>query len=193
MRYNKFMNNLFLAVLRQWMPLAVAVSAITFIIYVSMQQDIRLGANDPQIQMAEDLATSLNSGQTASISGKIDIANSLAPFTILYDKKGKVMSSNAVLDRKTPVVPQGVLNITESINTEQQTEKRITWQPRIGVRLATVVVSYNKGYVLVGRNLRELEKREDQQLTNILFGWFISLIATLTCVYIMQTLMKGKK
>lgn len=179
------MDNLFLRIIRQWLPLAVAVSAITFIIYLTIQQDIRTGANDPQIQMAQDLAATLNSGQSPEISGKIDIAKSLAPFTIIYDKEGKIASSNAVLNGKTPVLPLGVLNHTE--------ENRITWQPKERLRLASVIVSYNNGYVLVGRNMREIEIREDQQLTNVLLSWIVALIATFSCVYVMQTLLKGRK
>lgn len=189
------MNTLFLRILRQWLPLAVAVSAITFIIYLAIQQDIRIGANDPQIQIAEDLAMSLNAGQTANISGKIDVSKSLAPFTIIYNKQGKVVTSNAVLNGNIPIIPSGVLTGTkkDTMTTNQPGENRITWQPQEGVRLATVIVSYNNGYVVVGRNLREIEIREDQQLTNILFGWIVALVATFSCVYIMQTFLKGKK
>lgn len=189
------MDNLFVRIIRQWIPIAVAISAITFIIYISIQQDIRTGANEPQIQIAEDLASSLDAGQTASISGKIDVAKSLAPFTIIYNKQGKVVSSNAVLNGNTPIIPSGVLTgtVKDTMTTNQQGENRITWQPQEGVRLATVVVSYNDGYVLVGRNMREIEMQEDEQLTNVLAGWLVALIATLSSVFVIQTLLKGKK
>jgi len=183
------MDTLYIRVLRQWLPLAVAISAITFLIYLVIQQDIRMGANDPQIQIAEDLASSLNTGQTANISGKIDVAKSLAPFVIIYNKQEKIVSSNAVLNRKTPIIPSGVLTGTAN----QSDENRITWQPQEGVRLATVAVSYTNGFVVVGRNMREVEIREDQQLANILFGWIVALVASFSCVYVMQTFLKGKK
>ncbi len=181
------MDNLFLRIVRQWMPLAVGISVIPLLIYLTIQQDIRIGANDPQIQMAEDLAVTLNSGKTATVSGQIDVAKSLAPFTIVYDKEGNLISSNASLNGKTPVVPQGVLD------GSAKGENRVTWQPQAEVRLASVIVSYNKGYVLIGRNMREIEFREDQQFNNIILGWLITLAATLSCVYFMQTVMKGKK
>src|SRR5579884_2248349 len=103
------MDSLFLRVLKQWLPLSVGLSVICFIMYAVVQQDIRIGANDPQIQMAEDTAASLNSHQNISLPGKIDVAKSLAPFTIVYDKHGTVVSSNAVLYGKTPDIPSGAL------------------------------------------------------------------------------------
>jgi hypothetical protein len=195
MRYNNIMDNLFLRIIRQWVPIGVTISVLTFIIYLTIQQDIRIGANEPQIQIAEDMASELNSGQTPAISGKIDISKSLAPFTIIYNKQGNVKISDAELNQKVPVVPMGVLNgtIKEGTDTDQPGENRVTWQPQVGVRLATVVVSYNKGYVLVGRNMREIEIQEDQEFTNILFGWIIALVATFSSVYVMQTIMKSKK
>jgi len=189
------MDYLFLRIIRQWIPIAVAVSAITFIIYLSVQQDIRMGANEPQISMAEDFASILNSGRPATITGSIDVAHDLLPFTILYDKQGHVIKSNAVLNRKTPVIPMGVLEgtVKDGMGTKKPGENRVTWQPQEGVRLATVVVSYNNGYVLVGRNLAEIEMQEDEQLVNILAGWFVALIATFSSVFVMQTFLKGKK
>jgi hypothetical protein len=41
-------------------------------------------------------------------------------------------------------------------------QDRVTWQPEPGMRLATVVVPYEKGFVMAGRSLTEVEKRESQ-------------------------------
>ncbi|MGH7203050.1 MAG: hypothetical protein ACREHC_01235 [Candidatus Levyibacteriota bacterium] len=185
------MNTPFIRIIRQWMPLAVGISAIVFIIFWVVQQDIRIGTYDPQIQIAEDMATSLDNGGIATTSGKIDISKSLSPFTIIYDKQGKIVSSNAYLHGKTPLFPPGVL--TSKKGTDVQGENRLTWQPQDGVRLATIIKSYNDGYVVVGRNMRETEVRISDQFNNILMGWVIALIATFSCVTVMQTLMRGKK
>ena len=185
------MDNTFLRIIRQWLPLAVGISAIVFIIFLVIQQDIRIGTYDPQIQLAEDMASSFNNGMTATTSGKIDVSKSLAPFTIIYNKQGKVVSSNAYLDGKTPTLPPSVL--TSRKGTEVPGENRLTWQPQEGVRLATVVTSYSKGYVVVGRNMREAEVRINDQFNNILIGWVIALIATFSCVTVMQTIMRKKK
>jgi hypothetical protein len=41
-------------------------------------------------------------------------------------------------------------------------QDRVTWQPAPGVRMATVVVPYKNGFVMAGRSLTEVEKRESQ-------------------------------
>jgi len=184
------MNTPFIRVIRHWIPLAVGISAIFFTMYAVIQQDIRMDANDPQIQMAEDLANSLNNGQNPTVLGKINIAQSLAPFTILYDKNLNIASTNAYLNGTIPTVPTEALSGHK--DTDIQGESRITWQPEEGVRLATVIVNYNNGYVVVGRNMREIEIREDQQFQLIFIGWIIALIATLSAVIFMETVMKKK-
>jgi hypothetical protein len=184
------MNTPFVRIIRHWIPLAVVLSAVVFIIYAVIQQDIRMDANDPQIQMAEDLATTLNDGGKPAVSGHIDIAHSLAPFTILYDTNGNIISTNAYLNSSKPSVPKGAL--TSHKDTDIQGENRITWQPQEQVRLATVIVAYNKGFVVVGRNMRETEIRENQQFQIIFFGWVVSLIATLSAIAFMEIVMKKK-
>ena len=44
----------------------------------------------------------------------------------------------------------------------QKGQDRVTWQPEAGVRMATVVVSFDHGFVMAGRSLTEVEKRESQ-------------------------------
>jgi hypothetical protein len=185
------MDNLFLRIIRQWLPIAVAITGFCFILFLVAQQDIRLSANDPQIQIAEDTSALLASGKTPSLPSPIDISQSLAPFIITYDLQGNVISSSARLNGKTPALPTGALNGTKG--TDQPGENRITWQPQEGVRLATVIVRYDKGYVLAGRNMREIEIREEQQYQRIFLGYLVSLIATLSCVIVVQTLLRPKK
>jgi hypothetical protein len=96
---------------------------------------------------------------------------------IIYDADGKVAASSVQLDGKTPSLPDGVLD-----STRQLGENRITWQPRDGVRIASVIVSYPGGYVLAGRNMREVEVRESQ--TSLFAGltWVLALLATLLVI-----------
>lgn len=185
------MDNLFLRVTRQWLPLAVAITGLCFILSLTTQQEIRMSANDPQIQFAEDTAAQIAEGQTPLLPKTINVSKSLAPFLIIYDSQGNIISSSAQLNGKTPTLPVSALN--GSKDTNQPGENRITWQPQEGVRLATVIVRYDKGYVLAGRNMREIEIREDQQNQIIFFGYLISLMATLSCVIIVQVFLHPKK
>src|SRR3954470_16327598 len=84
-----------------WLPLAAVCTVLAGLVYVAVQQDLRGTANDPQIQMAQDAATGLQAGASpASLtgSGKVDIAHSLAPYLIIYDDAGNVLSSCAELN-----------------------------------------------------------------------------------------------
>jgi hypothetical protein len=61
------------------------------------------------------------------------------------------------LEGNLPTVPKGVLD-----SAKQNGEDRVSWQPAASVRVAAVIVSYKDGYVLAGRNMREVEQREIQ-------------------------------
>lgn len=185
------MDPLFIKVLKQWIPLAITTMAICFIIYLVLQQAVRMGGNEPQIQMAEDTATALNAGRTLPAQEKIDVGKSLSVFTILYDQKGNITYSNAELNGSTPELPSGVL--TDKKGTSEPGESRITWQPQKGVRLATVVVKYNDGYVLVGRNMREIENLSQQQFDNILLGCILTLFSSLISIALLQALFRRNK
>ena len=176
-------KNLVVVIIAFWLPLALLMTLVSLMVYGAVQQDLRQSANDPQIQMAEDAARALASGTSPAtlveVEG-VDIATSLAPYLIIFDDKGQPIAASARLDGQTPALPNGVFDFVR-----QQGEDRITWQPQPGVRSATVIVPYygsNAGFVLAGRSLREVEKREDQLTTNLALGWIVSLIALFVAV-----------
>ncbi len=167
--------------IRYWIPLAVTITALCGLIYLSGQQNLRMGANDPQIQMSEDIATRLSINPTLpnlTSSNKIDISKSLSPFIIIYNDKNKPVLSTAQLDGNTPLLPPGVL-----ANASNNRQNRVTWEPKKGVRSAAVITRYSgskgSGYVLVGRSLREVEIREDTLLKIVGLAWIVTLIASL--------------
>jgi hypothetical protein len=147
-------------IIKAWLPFALGITVLAGLVYTSVQQVYRMGANDPQIQMAEDAASALAAGQPAGAlvpAGKIDIARSLAPYWVVFDANGKVLASDAVLNGETPILPTGVMEYTR-----QHGEDRISYQPQPGVRSAVVVAAANggqAGFVMVGRSLREVEDR----------------------------------
>ena len=154
-----------------WFLLIIAVSCIFGVMYLVVQQGLRQGANDPQIQIAEDTATALDTHHQLTLAQKSrDIAESLSPFVMTFSKDGKLQSSEAQLDGVSPEVPAGVFDYVKAHG-----EDRITWQPKTGVRIAAVVVAYNNGYVLAGRNIREVEKQEDNLLKQIFLGWLATV------------------
>ena len=53
----------------------------------------------------------------------------------------------------------------------------MTWQPRPGVRVATVSVPWSGGTVTAGRSLRLVEEREDTLLQLVAVGWLVTVAA----------------
>jgi hypothetical protein len=170
-------------ILRHWLPLAVVTTLLCGLVYLVVQQSLRQGANDPQIQMAEDAAAALAAGGTPESmvpAGQVEISTSLAPFMVIYSDTGEPLASSGLLHGTIPLLPSGVFDYTR-----QNGEDRVSWQPESGVRIAAVVVAYGgaqPGFVLAGRSLREVEKRESQveQITGIV--WLVALAGSLVVV-----------
>lgn len=141
--------------------LAILLTLTTFVAgagYLISQQVLRMSANDPQIQLAEDAANHVAHGEIPSAvipDRQIDMSASLASFIIFYDDSGRPVAGSALLGRSIPSMPRGVFDYVRSHG-----EERLTWQPRPGVRIASVVTRTTGGFVVAGRNLRELEVRE---------------------------------
>jgi len=167
-------------IFKLWLPFAVVITAFSMLAYASVQQVYRQGANDPQIQMANDAADALNSDSSIDSivpQEKVSFAKSLAPFYVIYDTEGKPVTGSGVLDGNLPEIPKGVLD-----NAKQMGENRRTWQPNDSVRIASVVVPYKDGFVLAGRNLREVEAREAQVSGFAGTTWILAMIATFTVI-----------
>lgn len=169
--------------MRSWLPMAFIITALCAMIYLVVQQVLRQGANDPQIQMAEDAAYILsNGGSVESVlpAGKIELTRSIAPFIIVFDETGKPIASSALLNGEMPTLPAGVFDYVR-----QHGEDRITWQPQPGVRMATVMVNSNasgSGFVMVGRSLREVENRVDQLTRETGILWILTILGSLVVV-----------
>ncbi len=145
------------------------------LVYIAVQQDIRQSANDPQIQMAEDGAVelSINEMPQALFAPKVNLITSISPFLITYNDNDLPIQSSGLLNGKIPVPPSGVFDYVK-----KNQEDRITWQPENGIRIATVIVHFkgqNSGFVLAGRSLREVEKREDSLMKQISLAWIIMI------------------
>ncbi len=118
--------------------------------------------------MAEDAAVLLSAGQTPQSvipTTIVDMSRRLVLYIIVFDDSGELIVSSVQLDGRTPAVPAGVFDYVR-----EHGEDRFTWQPKEGVRSAAVVSRYTgerPGFVLAGRSLREVEKREDVVRTDI--------------------------
>jgi hypothetical protein len=171
-----------------WLPLAIVASGLCFFTYVAVQQNYRMSANDPQVELAQNDAAALSAGTSPEQivpSTSVEIGKSLSTFTLIFDANGNVLASSALLDGKTPSIPAG--SLTAALKTG---ENRVTWQPRTGLRFATVIDAYTspagKGYVLVGRSLREAEARIDNLTLMLTLTWLAALIASFVAVIVAE-------
>jgi hypothetical protein len=130
--------------------------------------------------MAEDAAVELEAGrQPQAVVGttQVDMARSLAPYLIVYDEAGRPLASSVQLDGQTPSIPEGVFSYVR-----QSGEDRLSWQPRPGVRSAAVVTGFggsHPGFVLAGRSLLEVEKREAQLTQEVIGAWVVAMAGSL--------------
>lgn len=153
------------------LPSLVVLTVACGLLFVGLQQDLRQSADDPQVQLAEDLARRLDAPTDPSglLTGPtVDLATSLAPFEAIYDTTGRIVATDGTLDGAAPQPPAGVLDTARSAGAD-----RVTWQPRPGVRMAVYAVRWNGGSVVAGRSLRVVEERIDQVFGLALAAWIV--------------------
>lgn len=176
---------------RAWLPLAVVTVCMSGLIYLAVQQNLRSEANDPQIQISEDVAFNLASGSSVeketTAYSTVDVERSLAPFLIVYSQDGRVIASTVTLHGQTPSLPEGML-----ASSSKTSQNRVTWQPAHGVRIAAVITPVkggSGGYVLAGRSLREVEERENSVELEAGLAMLVTLAASLVMTLLVQMLL----
>ena len=83
-----------------WLSAVVVVSLLCLFVYAAVQQTYRQGADDPQVQLAEDACGRRLAGtQPGALltPGPVDMARSLAPYVTVLDRAGAVLASSAEL------------------------------------------------------------------------------------------------
>jgi hypothetical protein len=175
-----------IASLVQWVPLAVIIVAFAGMGYLLVQQDQRSLANDPQVQIVTDARNALDAGASPATlvpTTQIDIAQSPAPYLVIYDANGQVLATSATVGGNALIPPSGVFDSARSERYDA-----ISWTPAPGVRSAIVVMKYTQGYVLAGRSLQYIEERESNTQLLATFGALATLAASLVAVLIVQAL-----
>jgi hypothetical protein len=189
--------NYFLSRFFGWVPLGVGITLTIGLVYVSVQQTYRQGANDPQIQIVQEVARDLAAGQdpkALDAGTKLDLKDLTSPFVIVYDKDGKLVASTVTLDGNPPIVPVGALH-----ETDAGQQNRITWEPAEGVREAIVIAHYKtsddaqEGYIVAGRSLAEVESRVSDFTKKLAIGLAVTLVTTLIASVLVGKLQSGLK
>ncbi len=151
--------------------------------YGLVQQQNRLTANDMPTMLATEAARLINGGLDASTVGNSspqDISTTRVPFIIVYDKKGKSVGGSGYLDKKLAQIPLGVLQHATAIKPNA-----VTWQPKSGVRLATVTVATKNNYVVGAQSLKATEDRDSTLLKLTALGYGLSL-AVMVGYYVLR-------
>lgn len=174
-----------------WLPAALAATICAATVEVAVQQDLRSTANDPQIQIAHDVAVHLAAGAQPSAvltpGAAVDIAGSLAVSVTVLDDRHDTLASNARLDGAAPHPPDGALDAARPTRPNM-----VTWQPTAGVRQAAVIEEWagptGHGTIVVARSLREVEQRESDLLLLVIVGWLAALGAAAAAALLATTL-----
>jgi hypothetical protein len=156
-----------------WIGAALILTLLYALFYLTIQQTLRLAANEPQTSMAKDVAADLRTGKKPDnlVSGYIDMSTNMAPFIIIYDQFGKVVAGSGYLDNSIPQVPVGVLAASKGGSTND-----VTWQPKQNVRIASVSAKGGDYYVLGGRSLTITEKQIGRVTRLVAAAWLLTIL-----------------
>ena len=163
-----------------FLPLMTAGTLLLLIVYVNDQQNIRLGANEPQEWMAHDTAIKIASGTPplqAVMGAPVSVLSEDAPYLIVYNPEGSTTAATGLFDGKVSVLPRGVLEYARDHGTNRR-----TWEPEKGIRHAIVIVPIQGGklgYVLSGRSLSYAEQQEVLLSDRTIYGWLLSLVVSM--------------
>ena len=172
--------------------LGVVGTMLALTICITMQQALRMGADDPQKQLAGDAAAELEQGaDAAAIVGdrRIDPQRSLSPFIIVLNDAGQPVASSVTLNGATPVPPSGVLEYVRQHQVDV-----LTWQPRRGVRIAAVIrriAGDHAGFVLAGRSLEEVENRKETIGSMMQIAWLGMVIVLVLATFVFSRHARG--
>lgn len=175
-----------------WIPVGIAITGLSGIVYLAAQQTIRLSADDPQVQISEEIIDAIAGGMKPSSilppTPGSDMAKDLAPFVVIYSDSGEAVGSSTQLDGKIPGLPSGLSGLVA-----KKGESRFTWEPKKGLRSAVVARKYDGGLVLVGRSLREPERRLNLLSLYIAAGWALTMISSFASKAILDNFERKKR
>lgn len=171
-----------------WLIVMFIITFTCSLTYLVTQQVLRLDANERPAQLATDTEIKLQNGRSpiSIISGDtIDISKSLDTFVMIFDKNHQLVASSGMMNGNQPSYPRGVLD-----NTAKKGEVRVTWQPKKGLRFASVALKTNNGYIVAARSLYETENLIDKIGNLVLLAWGAFLLLSTGAILIINAFVK---
>lgn len=148
-----------------WVVGAVVLTIAIAAVYLTAQQLDRQSADEQPLRLASQLA-SLDEIPDAAPADRVDLASSRALFYVVYDASGTPVSGTGYLDGELAQVPAGVIT-----TAADQGENSVSWQPRTGLRFATVELRDGDRVVMAGQSLAPSETRTQNIGALLLLGW----------------------
>lgn len=166
---------------RIWLGGIIGISCLFAVVYVAVYQALRWSANDPQLSITQDTAAAVQQNkQPASLTaGRVDAEYNMAPFVIVYDSMGNVVAGNGYVDGSIPLMPLSVLAHAPSDGGAHS----ITWEPKKGVRIASVSVRAGTYYVTSGRSLFVVESHIRSLTQYMVATWLITVVTLAAAVH----------
>ena len=171
-----------------WLIVMFLVTFTCSLVYLVAQQSLRLGANELPSQLAIETLIKLQNGQSvndAIPTEKVDISKSLNAFVMVYDSNKSLSATSGIMDNNDPVYPKGVFD-----SVDLKSESRITWQPEVGLRFATVAIKYSNGYIVAGRSLTETEKLIAKLSELVFIAWLACTVFSAFSLGVIYVFMK---
>jgi hypothetical protein len=172
-------------VLRDLLPWIVAAVVTTILfgtIYVVAQQLERQSANDAPLRLASQVADEIREGQSATLNAQphVDLSRSLAVFVVVEDAQGSASAGSGFLKGALVSLPTGVL-----ASAAQSGQDDVTWQPRTGLRFATVTLRVGDQFVSAGQSLAPSDARDGTVQLLVGSGWLVALLVIAGCWYLL--------
>lgn len=166
-----------------WVLLMMVATFTVGIVYITMQQTVRLSSNEIALSSAKEVLIKLQNGSTTeqAIPEKTDASITLTPFVLVYDNNENMVISSATMNGEILNYPKGVLKEIETHN-----ENRVTWQTSNGLRYASVGIKYKDGYIIGAVSLTEKEKLIELNGKLIFIAWFSFAVLSWILLYIFK-------
>lgn len=156
-------------------------------VYVCIQQSLRLSANEPAASAAKQVLVKLQNGGTPQnvLPEKTDLSTSITPFVYIYDDNKNLTATSAAYGSEDITYPKSVLS-----EIDKSGESRITWQPKSGLRFATVGIKYSAGYIIGCYSLSESENTIRRVGSLLLMGY---ALYTVGCAILLWIIASSRK
>jgi hypothetical protein len=158
-----------------WITGVLLITVAAGMVWFGYGLRLRNGGDSQPLRLAAQAAGQLAAGSRPGsvLPPIINMTSNPAPFVIVYDSRYHVLVSSGRLNGHIPRLPGGVLAWVA-----QHGRDRITWQPRPGLREASIIESYggpHPGFVLAARSLRGISGQQRTLTWSVACVWLVAL------------------